>query len=286
MLINRLLEMKNFLQAQLCYQLFLTPIPIKMPDEYHDFTARAREFVIDKRSSKMEFESPRHYVIHRFSQKEGLNPKKVLIAHGWTSRAAYMVRTIRILHKQGYDVYALDFPAHGDAKGFQLPWFDAMVILRDIMNNLGPFYAVIGHSFGGSMLLNTINLAGQLPEWELTSRPERVVLMASPTRTRTPICHFARRLNLSGQTFVMLRANIRKYSFIDINLLNYRSFIRTAEMPVLCIHGQQDSIIDVQESIKFCQKYPFASLALMPDVDHIGILIDKRVENMIGNFLL
>lgn len=286
MLINRFLEVKDFFQAKICYQLFITPLPIKMPKEYLDFTVRAREFLFDKRCSKMEFDSPRHHVIHRFSQEKGLNPKKVLITHGWTSRAAYMVRTIRILHQQGYDVYALDFPAHGEAKGIQLPWFDAMVILRNTMNNLGPFYAVIGHSFGGSMLLNTLNLAGQLPNWQLTSIPERLVLMASPTRTRTPICHFARRANLSSQGFALFRENIQKHSFININLLNYRHFIRKAQVPVLCIHGQKDSLIDVQESIQFCQKYPHASLALIPDVDHIGILIDKRVENMVGNFLL
>lgn len=286
MLWEPLITMRDFLHAQFCYQLFITPLPLKMPKEYMDFTARARDYVLDKRTARIEFYSPRHHVIHRFNQKSDVSAKKVLIAHGWTSRAAYMVRTIRLLHEQGYDVYALDFPAHGEARGIQLPWFDAVHILKNVLNELGPFYAVIGHSFGGSMLLNTLSLASQLPEWQIKAVPERAILMASPTRMRTPISCMARRINLSAKAFAFFCENIRKNSSININLLNLHHFIHKGQTPVLCIHGQEDKIIDVKESVVFSRKYPHASLALIPDVDHIGVLIDKRVEHMVSNFLL
>src|SRR5688572_28631419 len=127
MLTKRLIELRDFFHAKLSYQLFITPLPIRMPKEYIDFTERALHFIQYKRSNKIEFSTPRHHVVHHFQQD---NPaaKKILITHGWTSRAAYMMRTIRMLHQQGYEVYALDFPAHGESRGLQLTWIEAVAI--------------------------------------------------------------------------------------------------------------------------------------------------------------
>lgn len=199
MIVHSLKEMRDFFYARLCYQIFITPIPFPLEKQYRDFAERACEFVLKNRSELIIRQTPRHHAIHRFAQPHTTNARKVLITHGWMSRAAYMVKLIRALHKQGYDVYALDFPAHGEAKGFQLPWTDAVMILQNVINTLGPFYAVIGHSFGGSMLLNTLNLACQFPEWKLDIEPERVVLIASPTRMRTPVSKLARRFWLKRQ---------------------------------------------------------------------------------------
>lgn len=286
MLVKMLTDMKDFVHAQLCYQLFITPLPLKMESEYRDFATRACEFIINHRTNILSFDSPKHYVIHHFAQQDNPHAKKILITHGWTSRAAYMIRTIKMLHKQGYEVYALDFPAHGEAHGFQLTWLDAVIILRETLNRLGPFYGVIGHSFGGSMLLNTLNLASQLPQWEINSVPERAVLLSAPTTMRTPVSKLARRLKLSGQGLLLFRAAIRQHSETSIKHLNFRNFINHANTPILCIHGQDDDTIDPNESIIFCRRYPHASLVLIPGIDHVGVLIDKRVENLVGNFLL
>ena len=191
-----------------------------------------------------------------------------------------------MLHTQGYEVYALDFPAHGEAHGFQLTWIDAVIILRDTLNSLGPFYGVIGHSFGGSMLLNTLNLASQLPQWEINSVPERAVLLSAPTTMRTPVSKLARKLKLSRQGLLLFRAAIRQHSETNLTHLNFRNYINHGNTPVLCIHGQDDDTIDPNESIIFCRRYPHASLVLIPGIDHVGVLIDKRVENLVGNFLL
>lgn len=286
MLVKMLTDMKDYFHAQLCYQLFITPLPLKMEEEYRDFANRACEFIIKNRTNMLDFHSPRHYVVHHFAQKNNPQAKKILITHGWTSRAAYMIRSIRMLHQQGYEVYALDFPAHGDARGFQLTWVDAVIILRDTINKLGPFYGVIGHSFGGSMLLNTLNLASQLPQWQIHSIPERAVLISSPTTMRTPVSKLARRLKLSRPGFLLFRDVIRQHSETSIKHLNFRHFITNGTTPVLCIHGQDDHTIDPQESVSFCRRYPHASLVLIPGIDHVGVLIDKRVENMVSNFLL
>jgi len=285
MMPNSLNDIKNYLQAQFCYQLFITPLYMPIPQKYRHFAQRACEYLEGERTEAIHLETPRHHVIHHFKQKNNPHAKKILITHGWMSRAAYMVRLIKALHKQGFEVYALDFPAHGEAKGVQLPWVDAVAILRQTLNNLGPFYGVIGHSFGGSMLLNTLNLANQYPEWKINAEPEHVVLLASPTRMRTPVGRLARQFKLTAKGYLVLRQVFRDSAAIDLKRLDFRHYTSHANTPFLCVHGTEDVAIIPEESIIFCRKYPHASLSLLPNVDHVSILIDERVEDAVCQFL-
>jgi pimeloyl-ACP methyl ester carboxylesterase len=285
MIANRMQALFDFLHAQLCYQFFITPLNLPIEKEYRDFAKKALQFFSAARSRSYVLETPRHHIIHHFEQVGNPLAPKILIAHGWMSRAAYMTRLIRALHQQGYQIYALDFPAHGEAKGMQLPWTDAVAILRQTINNFGPFYSVIGHSFGGSMLLNTLNLASKFPEWQLKREPERVILMASPTCMRMPVSKLARRFKLSGRGFIFLRDLFCHSDTTDIKHLDLRHFINHSKTPFLCIHGEEDDSIMPSESANFCRQYPYASLVLLPGVNHVSVLIDERVENTVCEFL-
>ncbi|MBA2652832.1 MAG: alpha/beta fold hydrolase [Tatlockia sp.] len=286
MLANSITRMLHTLHAKLCYQFFITPIHLPIEKEYREFASKAVEFFLANRSRSYSLKTPRHHVIHHFEQKENALAPKILIAHGWMSRAAYMARLIRALHKQGFQVYAIDFPAHGEAKGMQLAWTDAVAILRQTMNNFGPFYGVIGHSFGGSMLLNTLNLASKFPEWQLNKEPEKVILLASPTRMRIPVTKLARRFRLSGKGFIHLKELFRQSTSTDIKHLDLRHYVKHSKTPFLCIHGENDISIMPNESTLFCEQYPHASLVLLHGVDHVSVLIDERVEERVCQFLM
>lgn len=278
-------EYTDNLHALFCYQLFITPIHLPIPKEYREFSQKACEYLASNRSVMLQFQEPRHHVIHHFAQPKNKQARKILITHGWMSRAAYMARFIRQLHNQGYEIYALDFPAHGDAKGVQLPWVDAVRILRQTLNRFGPFHTVLGHSFGGSMLLNMLNLSHQLPEWKLHDEPERVILLGSPTRMRTPVTSIARRLNLSGHGYQLFRTLIEKNAGIDIGRLDFRHYTSQSNTPFLCVHGENDRTVVPEESIVFCSQYEHAQLNLVPDADHINILYDPRVEDSVTEFI-
>ncbi|CAM2919534.1 alpha/beta hydrolase [Legionella worsleiensis] len=286
MMTNSLTQIRDFLHAQLCYQLFITPLHFPLDKQYRDFARMACEYIEIKRSEAIHQDTPRHHVIHRFAPAKNANGKKVLIAHGWMSRAAYMVRLIRYLHLNGYEVYALDFPAHGEAKGIQLPWTDAVTVLKETINQHGPFHGLIGHSFGGSMLLSTLNLAGQFPQWQLHTKPERVILIASPTQMRSPVNTIARRMKLTGHGYLQLRHLIHQQADIDPKLIRLKYFTsQAADIPFLCIHGKNDITVKPKESIIFCKEYKKANLALLPDADHVSVLMDERVEQLVGEFL-
>lgn len=286
MMTSSLAHIKDLLHAQLCYQLFITPIHLPIEKKYRLFAKMACEFIETKRTEVIYQDEPRHHVLHHFKQTKNPKAKKVLITHGWESRAAYMVRLIKALHQQGYDVYALDFPAHGEAKGLQLPWTDATAIIRQTLNQHGPFYAAIGHSFGGSMLLNSLNLAGQLESWHLNDPLERAVLIASPVQMRSPVNSLARRFKLSGPGYLYLCQLFKQQTEPDPTLVRLRNFTaQTPDLPFLCIHGEQDTSIHPKESIIFCNEYKNATLALLTNADHVSVLMDERVEDSVCGFL-
>lgn len=279
-------EARDILHAQLCYQLFITPIHLPLEKKYRQFAQRACEYFEEKRTEAIHLQFPRHHILHHFAQNNTPQAPKVLITHGWMSRAAYMVRLTQHLYHAGYDVYVLDFPAHGEAKGVQLTWTDATFILKNILNQFGPFYAVMGHSFGGSMLLNALNLSGQLPEWKIEQLPERTVLIASPTRMRSPVHQLARRYKLSGVAYQHLRDVIYHQAEVDPKLIRLQNFInQNNQLSVLCIHGEQDETVLPNESLIFCEKHPEARLEILSGADHVSVLMDERVEQMIHEFL-
>lgn len=284
MLANTVAELRDQLHALFCYQLFITPLPLRVEKEYRLIARQAIEFLTTQRTSLITRASPRHHVIHHFAQPNA-DAKKILITHGWMSRAAYMAKMINTLYQQGYEIYALDFPAHGEATGWQLPWIDAVAVIRETINNFGPFHAVMGHSFGGSMLLSTMNLSTQLPEWELASKPEKIVLLASPIRMRRPITRLASRFRMSRTGLRRLQHVICEHSQTHLNRLSYGNFIRQHDTPVLCVHGQKDVSVDPQESILFCRSYPHASLALLPEINHTDILFNEEVAQKVSDFL-
>ncbi len=286
MMTDSLIHIRDLLHAQFCYQMFITPIHLPIDKKYREFAKMACEFIEGRRDEIIHREYPRHHVLHRFTPANKPNGKKILITHGWMSRAAYMVRLIRLLHKEGYEVYAIDFPAHGEAKGIQLPWTDAIAIIKETISQFGPFYGLVGHSFGGSMILNTLNLAGQLPEWQLNYKPERAILIASPTQMRTPVNKIARRFKLSGHAYLQLRQLIRQQASVDPERIRLSHFIsQTPDTYFLCIHGELDATINPKESINFCKYYKNARLSLLPDADHVSVLMDERVEQIALDFL-
>lgn len=286
MLTSTIADAKNFIHARLCYQLFITPLHFPLEKQYRHFASRACEYFDEQCSESIHQSLPSHHVIHRFAQPDNPQAKKILIAHGWMSRAAYMVRLTHKLHQEGYEVYAPDFPAHGEAKGFQLPWTNAVLVLKDIINQYGPFHAVIGHSFGGSMLLNMLNLAGQLPEWRLKNTPERFILIASPTRMRSPVYRLARRFKLSGSGLQRLRDVIYQQTGIDPRLIRLQNFLAQGQkIPFLCIHGENDLSVSPNESIIFCRDYDYGELKLLPQATHVSVLMDERVEQLVNEFI-
>ena len=78
--------------------------------------------------------------------------KKILILHGFESRAYNFDRYIAPLLKKGYGVVAMDGKAHGNSEGKTTTAPEYAEMIRVLEQKLGKFDGFISHSFGGIAL--------------------------------------------------------------------------------------------------------------------------------------
>ncbi|MCC5791496.1 MAG: alpha/beta hydrolase [Legionellaceae bacterium] len=286
MVTNGLSVLTDRLYSWLAYQLFVTPMRLKPPSQYHDSAHLAQEWFYRNRSERMVCETPREHVVHYFSPAANANGKKVLITHGWMSCAIWMSKLIHDFQKAGYEVYALDFPAHGESKGLQITWEDAVRVIHASLNRFGPFWAAVGHSFGGSMLINTMNLSGQLAEFALERPLERLVVLASPTRMRTPVYQLAKRFRFSGSAYRYFRQTILSKTAVDPQRLRLQYLLKQQLcLKWLCVHGAEDTVVAPRESEVFCEMIEGSELLLFPDLNHLTVILDERVTAALLQFM-
>ena len=79
----------------------------------------------------------------------GAGPR-VLLVHGWEGRGMNLGMFIAPLTAAGYQVIALDGPAHGESPGEQTNPVDFAHGLHNVGKELGPLAGVIAHSMGAA----------------------------------------------------------------------------------------------------------------------------------------
>src|SRR5690554_2838895 len=116
--------------------LFTTPRAGRINEEQSDFLHTAYQ-------EELKY---KHYPImtYRWLGKK----QTILLTHGWESNAARWKNLILDLKKKGFNVIALDAPAHGKSGGRA---FDAM-LYAEFINVVAQRFSpdvIIGHSVGG-----------------------------------------------------------------------------------------------------------------------------------------
>jgi len=80
----------------------------------------------------------------------GNSDKKILIVHGWEGMSADFSEMVTSLVKAGFSIVSFDLPAHGNSSGKLTHLPMVISLLKKIIPEQGPFYAVVGHSLGAA----------------------------------------------------------------------------------------------------------------------------------------
>lgn len=202
--------------------------------------------------------------------------KTVLLIHGWESHAGHMSTLADALTAEGFDVVALDAPAHGDAEGSATNAIQFAAALMAASTKLGPFYAVVGHSMGGGAAF--IALADGL-------QVEKVVTIASPFLFSDVLHRFALHIGLPPKA---------EKSFVDrIEKMTGRSWEETrgdvvapkVTQPVLVVHDLEDKEIPVSDALALINLLPHGQLLETSGLGHRRILRDRNTALAIAKWL-
>ena len=160
-----------------------------------------------------------------------------LVVHGWGSRTADMMTIIRELVARGERVVAIDLPGHGASAGRTLNMIQAIAAVDVAWRQYGPFDAMIGHSFGGAVIVNAA--AGSLGCYQ-SHRPAKLVTIASPHSMAGVFDGFGKMLGLGRDVRIAMKEQVRYIAARPITDFDTDVHLRRMTIPTLVIHAHDD----------------------------------------------
>lgn len=200
---------------------------------------------------------------------------RVLALHGWEGRAAQFRRLGEALAARGYQLVALDAPAHGRSPGTDADPVVFADALSEAAAELGPLHAVIGHSMGGASAL--LALAGGL-------RAERAVVIAAPAAFAPVLLGIGRRLGLPGTAMNRFLELMERRTGRPLSALDIESFAPDLAGPRLVVHDREDRVIPFEHAARIARRLG-ASLLETSGLGHRDILRAEPVVDRVAGFL-
>jgi len=205
------------------------------------------------------------------------NPtRRVLLVHGWESRASHWASFIPALLVAGYEVSAFDGPAHGEADGESTNVLELGQALVVAAKAVGPLFAVIGHSAG-----SPASLYGFANGVETHTS----VHLSGPAHLTHVLDHVAARGGLTKEQWPLFRQRFESYLGVPAETLDLPMLRHGLSHPALLLHDPLDAEVPYAESEALAAAWPEARLEAVADVGHRRILKSPSAIEGVVNFL-
>lgn len=196
-------------------------------------------------------------------------PRRVLLMHGWGGRGTQLHAFIQPLLDAGYEVVALDGPAHGFSDSRYASMLHFARAIRAVVDHVGGVHGVIAHSLGGA--------ATSLALAQGWVRAERVVTIAAPVDFDGYSRYFARQFNVSDAVRDAMQKHLeRRLGFAWAELEGGRLAAQNAT-PALVVHDRGDKEVPFAAGERIAACWPGALLLPTERLGHRRILRDPAV---------
>jgi pimeloyl-ACP methyl ester carboxylesterase len=198
----------------------------------------------------------------------------VLALHGWQGHAAQFSELALALAAGGFQVIAVDAPAHGRSPGNRAHATAFADALLEIVPELGDVHAVLGHSMGGGAALYA--MARGLSA-------DRAVIFASPARFGDVLARLAADLGLPAGATRQFIGWMERLTGVPVAELDIAALAREAP-PMLLVHDRDDRIIPFADAEHIVARTG-ASLLATRRLGHRRVLSDPAVVARVLDFL-
>jgi pimeloyl-ACP methyl ester carboxylesterase len=180
----------------------------------------------------------------------------VLLLHGWESSTARWFEMFEPLRRAGFNIYAIDAPAHGRSEGKKFNVFMYCQVLDAYCRQFGfaPDYWV-GHSGGG---MAAIYYSCQM---ETSFTPKRIISMAVPGELENFIDKFCELIGANDRVKYGIEHHFQRHldhRFADVN---FTEFVKQMTIPGLIIHDEEDDVAPIAGAIRMKENWPGAEIA-------------------------
>jgi pimeloyl-ACP methyl ester carboxylesterase len=201
----------------------------------------------------------------------------ILLMHGWAGRATQFYKFIDPLVDQGYQVVAIDAPAHGKSTGKETNLIEMTDLLLSSVKNFGSIEAVVAHSFGGAVTLHAMENGLQI---------NKLVTISTPSIGELIIEEFRRRINGSKKVGKAIEAKVQKITGNSFDYYSgHQSAKRVVAVPTLIIHDKDDKEAVLDHAFALQNALKGSELFTTEKLGHTKILRDDSVIAKVSAFL-
>ena len=188
------------------------------------------------------------------------NKETVLLAHGWESNSNRWRYEIEQLQTEGYNVIALDGPAHG---GSGSTTFNA-ILYSEFINVVSEKFkpsAFIGHSVGGMALVIFLKKQTYI-------HAKKLVLLGTPSGFKGIMKRYKKMMGYSQNVSVGIDTYIELKFGHPPHYFSTADFAKDIDTKGLLIHDKRDRIIPYQDAIDINAQFKNAKLISTEGLGH------------------
>lgn len=253
---------KNY-AAKKAILLFSKPRKGKITQEQEDFLGTAFQ-------EELQFEN--HSIMtYRWPSKN----ETILLVHGWESNSGRWQNLILKLKSKGYNIIALDAPAHGYS-GSKL--FNALLyseFIKVASTHFNP-KIIISHSVGG--MATTFCL-----EKCQIKKVEKLILIGAPSEFKQVLKRYTDLMGYNQRIINEINAVILERFGADPSAFSTAKFIKGIDIKGLIIHDEDDKVIPYSDAIQIKNSFKNSTLITTKGMGHS--LNNGEVASYILEFL-
>ena len=271
-----------FVAGRLALRLFSTPFTASTLSQRQKFLVGKA----DKRLAAMPALRIRHRAgevqTYFFEAKPYVAPAgTIILVHGWTSGARFMLAFVNALARRGFNVVVFDLPAHGKSTGRVTNMSECAAALQAVGDHYGPIHGIVAHSFGSAVTALAVEAA--LP---MTSKLDvaKIALIASPnavsfaTRSLGKVIGLGQRAQDDFET--QLAAQVAR----PIDSLTGTKIYTTIAKPLLVIHCEDDDEVPFAQGSQYME-VPSCQFVAVRGLGHRRILYSWNVVRKVAQFM-
>lgn len=201
----------------------------------------------------------------------------VLLIHGWEGRRGHWRAFISALMKAGFCAIAADGPAHGESPGQQLHVVQYCQSILDLSAEVGPFAAVVAHSFGG--VATMLALHRGFPT-------QQAVIIACPSSLRCAFWRWAGHWRISDADISRVSECVEDVIGESLESLDAETIARDLKQSALIIHDREDDEVPLGDGLAIAASWTGARMLVTERFGHRRILAAKSVIQEVIHFLV
>lgn len=219
---------------------------------------------------------------YAFAPIVGTASETVLVVHGWGSRSEHMLVLVEALRSSGRTVVSLDLPGHGASTGRALHLGIAVEAVDAAWRQFGPFSTMIGHSFGGAVVVNAAygSVCGVARHV-----PAGLVTISAPNSLPDIFASFADWIGLPTASRKALFAEVERIAGRPLDVFVSAQQISALRTPTLIVHAHDDKEVAVDNAYCLVGAGSHVEVYWADGYGHRRILGARDVAQVIVDFV-